>query len=199
MHGLYSLFGLIITGLHIVNSPTSTLPLTIMLSVFFFCQQKLSRHFLCICYVGCRHCPCGMQLRAETIHEQFNGRMEWQGTKKSDIQSGTIYIHNMTFNDTGTYRCTFQRTIFLVQNDVHHIVEKHVELSVVKVANREITSLISELMMYVLILVLQLWLILVLVSCYKKISKEYEAREAKLAPREETNELLEKEDPRLLS
>ncbi|XP_016893188.1 sodium channel subunit beta-1-like isoform X2 [Cynoglossus semilaevis] len=120
--------------------------------------------------------------RAETIHEQFNGRMEWQGTKKSDIQSGTIYIHNMTFNDTGTYRCTFQRTIFLVQNDVHHIVEKHVELSVVKVANREITSLISELMMYVLILVLQLWLILVLVSCYKKISNEYEAREAKLAP-----------------
>ena len=50
-------------------------------------------------------------------------------------------------------------------------------------ANRELTSVISEIMMYVLIVVLQLWLILILAYCYKKISAEHEAREARKALR----------------
>lgn len=48
-------------------------------------------------------------------------------------------------------------------------------------ANRDLTSVISEIMMYVLIVVLQAWLIVVLVYCYKKISSEHEAREARRA------------------
>lgn len=48
-------------------------------------------------------------------------------------------------------------------------------------ANRELAAVISEIMMYVLIVVLQLWLIVVLVYCYKKISEEHEAREARKA------------------
>lgn len=48
-------------------------------------------------------------------------------------------------------------------------------------ANRPLTAVISEIMMYVLIVVLQLWLIVVLVYCYKKISAEHEAREARKA------------------
>lgn len=48
-------------------------------------------------------------------------------------------------------------------------------------ANPELTAVISEIMMYVLIVVLQLWLIIVMVYCYKKISEEHEAREARKA------------------
>uniref|UniRef100_A0A3B4UBG6 Sodium channel regulatory subunit beta-3 n=1 Tax=Seriola dumerili TaxID=41447 RepID=A0A3B4UBG6_SERDU len=130
---------------------------------------------------------------AEILHEDFSNRLEWHGTQNSDIQIGAIYIHNVTFNDTGTYQCILQRTLFLELADEHVTVEKEVELSVVAVANRELTAVISEIMMYVLIVVLQLWLIVVLVYCYKKISAEHEAREARKALKDQAA-LLESKD-----
>ncbi|XP_071376452.1 sodium channel regulatory subunit beta-1 [Centroberyx affinis] len=129
---------------------------------------------------------------AYILHEDFGSRLEWRGTRDADIQIGAVYIQNVTFNDTGTYRCTFHRTLFLSRNQ-HVTVEKEVELSVVAVANRELTAVISEIMMYVLIVVLQLWLIVVLVYCYKKISAEHEEREARKALKAQA-ELLESKD-----
>lgn len=116
------------------------------------------------------------------MHEDFKDRLEWHGTKGTDdLQIGAIMIHNVTFNDTGTYRCVFERTLSLPLDDEHVTVTKDVELSVVAVANRELTAVISEIMMYVLIVTLQLWLIGVLIYCYKKIWAENEAREARKA------------------
>ncbi|XP_056142683.1 sodium channel subunit beta-1 [Lampris incognitus] len=115
---------------------------------------------------------------ASILHEGFSNRISWKGTKDTDIQIGAISILNITFNDTGTYRCTFHRSLFLPLSNENVTVEKEVELSVVAVANRELTAMISEIMMFVLIIVLQLWLIVVLVYCYKKISQEHEARDA---------------------
>uniref|UniRef100_A0A3Q4BHR7 Sodium channel regulatory subunit beta-3 n=1 Tax=Mola mola TaxID=94237 RepID=A0A3Q4BHR7_MOLML len=115
------------------------------------------------------------------IWRDFSSRLEWHGTQSSDIQMGAIYIHNVTYNDTGTYRCTIHRTLFLSQYDEHVTVEKEVELSVVAVGKRACASVISKIMMYVLIVVLQLWLIVILVLCYKKTSEEYDAREARKA------------------
>lgn len=46
-------------------------------------------------------------------------------------------------------------------------------------ATPELTAVISEIIMYVLIVILQLWLVVVLVYCYKKVSDEHEAREAR--------------------
>ena len=43
------------------------------------------------------------------------------------------------------------------------------------------TAVISEIMMYVTVVLLQLWMIAVLFYCYKKISAESEAREARKA------------------
>uniref|UniRef100_UPI0037E9A89B sodium channel regulatory subunit beta-1 n=1 Tax=Semicossyphus pulcher TaxID=241346 RepID=UPI0037E9A89B len=130
---------------------------------------------------------------ADILHEDFSDRLEWHGTMNKDIQIGAIYIHNVSFKDTGMYRCTIHRTLFLPVYNEHVDVEKEVELSVVAVANRELTSVISEIMMYVLIVVLQLWLIVVLVYCYKKISEEHEAREARKALKAQA-ELLESKD-----
>ncbi|XP_063736379.1 sodium channel subunit beta-1 isoform X2 [Eleginops maclovinus] len=123
---------------------------------------------------------------ANITDEDFSNRLEWHGTKNSDIQIGAIYIHNVTFNEAGTYRCTIHRTLFLPLYNENVIVEKEVELTVVAVANRELTSVISEILMYVLIVVLQLWLIGVLIYCYKKISEEYEARDANKALKAQT-------------
>ncbi|XP_062394626.1 sodium channel subunit beta-1 isoform X2 [Sardina pilchardus] len=116
------------------------------------------------------------------LHEDFDGRLEWHGTMGTkDIQIGAIFIHNVTFNDTGTFRCTIERTLFLPYGDEHVTIIKDVELSVVAIGNRELISVISEIMMYVLIVVLQLWMIAVLIYCYKKIWAENEAREARRA------------------
>ncbi|XP_075962784.1 sodium channel regulatory subunit beta-1 [Anarhichas minor] len=130
---------------------------------------------------------------AEILHEDFSDRLEWHGTKTRDIQIGAIYIHNVIFNDTGTYRCTIKRTLFLPQYDQLVAVVKEVELNVVAVANRELTVVIAEIMMYVLIVVLQLWLVVVLVYCYKKISEEHEARDARKALKAQA-ELVESKD-----
>lgn len=48
-------------------------------------------------------------------------------------------------------------------------------------ANPGLTTVVSEIMMYVLIVTLQLWLVAILVYCYKKTSKEYEDREERKA------------------
>lgn len=127
------------------------------------------------------------------LHEDFEGRLQWQGTLNKDVQIGAVYIQNVTFNDTGTYRCTFHRTLLLPLQPENVVVEKEVELTVVAVASRELTAVVSEIVMYVLIVVLQLWLIIVMVYCYRKIWDEHEAREARRALREEGS-LLESKD-----
>lgn len=76
---------------------------------------------------------------ADILHEDFSDRLEWHGTMHDDIQIGAIYLHNVTFNDTGTYRCTIHRTLLLPQYDEHVTVEKEVELSVVAVGKVECT------------------------------------------------------------
>ncbi|KAM6910494.1 sodium channel regulatory subunit beta-1 [Xenentodon cancila] len=130
---------------------------------------------------------------ADILHEDFRDRLQWHGTLHDDIQTGAIYIQNVTFNDTGTYRCTFNRILFMSLSNQHVTVEKEVELTVVAEANRELAAVISEIMMYVLIVVLQLWLIMVLIYCYKKTWDEHEAREARKALKAQTK-LLESKD-----
>ncbi|XP_007953064.2 sodium channel subunit beta-1 [Orycteropus afer afer] len=45
----------------------------------------------------------------------------------------------------------------------------------VKVSNRDMASIVSEIMMYVLIVVLTIWLVAEMVYCYKKIAAATEA------------------------
>ncbi|KAI5092500.1 sodium channel subunit beta-1 precursor [Silurus meridionalis] len=123
--------------------------------------------------------------RSTILHEDFNSRLEWRGTKGTeDLQIGAIANLNVTFDDVGTYTCTFERTLFLPLGDEHVTIKKTVELIVLAEEKPELTAVISEIMMYVTIVGLQLWLIAVLVYCYKKISAENEAREARKALRE---------------
>lgn len=69
--------------------------------------------------------------KADVLHEDFSDRLQWQGTLNDDIQIGAVFIQNVTFNDSGTYRCTFRRTLLLPLQPENVVVEKEVELTVV--------------------------------------------------------------------
>lgn len=64
--------------------------------------------------------------------ERFYERLDWNGSKKTkDLQDGSIYILNVTWNDTGTYRCIFTRTLTFSSFKFHNDTTKIVHLNVV--------------------------------------------------------------------
>ncbi|XP_076609973.1 sodium channel, voltage-gated, type I, beta b [Chaetodon auriga] len=104
-------------------------------------------------------------------HDNFMDRVDWNGSKRSnDIQDGSIYLLNVTFNDTGTYRCFFNRILFYANYEYNTVVSKVVHLSVVAKATRGTASIVSEVMMYVSIIGLQVWLLIEMIYCYRKIA-----------------------------
>ncbi|KAK9514199.1 hypothetical protein VZT92_027682 [Zoarces viviparus] len=106
------------------------------------------------------------------IHDpRFEGRLAWNGSKKTnDLQEGSIYILNVTFNDTGTYRCIFTR--ILEYSNFEHPANstKIIHMKVVPKLTRGLASILSEVMMYVTIIGLQVWLAIEMIYCYRKIS-----------------------------
>ncbi|XP_034455335.1 sodium channel, voltage-gated, type I, beta b isoform X2 [Hippoglossus hippoglossus] len=108
---------------------------------------------------------------ASIENEEFIDRVDWNGSRMSnDIQDGSIYVLNITFNDTGTYRCYFNRVLIYPNHEYINIVSKLVHLNVVAKATRGTASIVSEVMMYVTIIGLQVWLLIEMIYCYRKIS-----------------------------
>ncbi|XP_051526736.1 sodium channel subunit beta-1-like [Myxocyprinus asiaticus] len=105
------------------------------------------------------------------INERFLDRMEWDGSKKThDLQDASIFINNVTFNDSGVYRCIFNRVLFYEHYEFSTVASKEVHLTVVGKATRGTASIVSEVMMYVSIIGLQLWLLVEMIYCYRKIA-----------------------------
>lgn len=103
--------------------------------------------------------------------DNFLDRVDWNGSKRSnDIQDASIYLLNVTFNDSGTYRCFFNRILFYTNYEYNTVVSKLVHLTVVAKASRGTASIVSEVMMYVSIIGLQVWLLIEMIYCYRKIS-----------------------------
>ncbi|XP_077576504.1 sodium channel regulatory subunit beta-1 [Stigmatopora nigra] len=130
---------------------------------------------------------------AHVLSAAFEGRLDWLGTPGEDVQTGAVSLRDVHSDDAGTYRCTFSRTLLLAGFRPRVSVEKEVELGVVDVANRHLAVGVSEIIMCTLIVLLQLWLVVVLVYCYKKISHDTEARQARAALKE-CAELLDGDD-----
>lgn len=103
---------------------------------------------------------------------RFEDRLAWNGSKNTrDLQDGSIYILNVTFNDTGTYRCVFQRTLIYSNNFEYYAnASKTVYMHVVPKLTRGMASILSEVMMYVSIIGLQFWLLVEMIYCYRKIA-----------------------------
>ncbi|XP_068567493.1 sodium channel, voltage-gated, type I, beta b [Cebidichthys violaceus] len=103
--------------------------------------------------------------------DNFLDRVDWNGSKRSnDIQDASIYLLNVTFNDSGTYQCFFNRILFYDNYEYSTTVSKVVHLTVVAKATRGTASIVSEVMMYVSIIGLQVWLLIEMIYCYRKIS-----------------------------
>ncbi|XP_015278929.1 PREDICTED: sodium channel subunit beta-3 [Gekko japonicus] len=104
---------------------------------------------------------------------RFSGRLMWNGSK--DMQDVSISVHNISLNDSGVYTCKVNRTFDF---DIHHhtvTTSTLIHLTVVKEAGEDFTSVISEIMMYILLVFLTLWLLIEMVYCYRKVSKAEEA------------------------
>ncbi|XP_059205439.1 sodium channel, voltage-gated, type I, beta b isoform X2 [Centropristis striata] len=104
-------------------------------------------------------------------HDHFMDRVDWNGSKRSmDIQDASIYLFNVTFNDSGTYQCYFNRILSYDNYEHNSIIKKVVHLTVVAKATRGMASIMSEVMMYVSIIGLQVWLLIEMIYCYRKIA-----------------------------
>ncbi|KAG8143319.1 hypothetical protein E2320_000572 [Naja naja] len=89
---------------------------------------------------------------------RFEDLVVWNGTKNiADLQDVSIFILNVTFEHKGEYICTLSLS------------------SLLSIANRDMASIVSEIMMYVLIVVLTIWLVAEMIYCYKKIAAATEA------------------------
>ncbi|CAM9824204.1 unnamed protein product [Bubo scandiacus] len=104
---------------------------------------------------------------------RFSGRLQWNGSK--DMQDVSITVLNVTLNDSGIYTCNITREF---EFEIHRPLftsSRLIHLTVVEEAGEDFTSVISEIMMYILLVFLTLWLLIEMVYCYRKVSKAEEA------------------------
>lgn len=107
----------------------------------------------------------------ELLDDRFYDRLAWNGSRRTnDLQDGSLYILNITYNDTGTYRCVFSRVLTFQHYEFQTKASKLIHITVVDAITRSMASVWSEVMMYVSIIGLQLWLVVEMVYCYGKIS-----------------------------
>ncbi|XP_038634751.1 sodium channel subunit beta-3 isoform X1 [Scyliorhinus canicula] len=103
----------------------------------------------------------------------YQGRILWNGSK--DLQDVSITIVNVSLNDSGLYRCTIKRYFNYEMHRPSVTDVKEVQLTVHEDALEDFTSYISEIMMYLLLVFLTLWLVVEMIYCYRKILKSEEA------------------------
>ncbi|KAM6428841.1 sodium channel regulatory subunit beta-1 [Liasis olivaceus] len=108
---------------------------------------------------------------------RFENLVMWNGTKNiADLQDVSIFILNVTSEHAGEYICSINRTLRYANEFSHNIlINKTIHIDVVEKANRDTASIVSEIMMYVLIVVLTIWLVAEMIYCYKKIAAATEA------------------------
>lgn len=102
----------------------------------------------------------------------FQGRVQWEGSK--DMQDVSIIIHNVTMNDSGTFTCNVTRELKFEIHRPSVRSSRLIHLVVTEEASEDFTAVVSEIMMYILLVFLTLWLLVEMVYCYRKISKNEE-------------------------
>uniref|UniRef100_A0A8C8SYG3 Sodium channel regulatory subunit beta-3 n=1 Tax=Pelusios castaneus TaxID=367368 RepID=A0A8C8SYG3_9SAUR len=103
---------------------------------------------------------------------RFSGRLQWNGSK--DMQDVSINVLNVTLNDSGIYTCNVTREFDFEIHRPLFTSSRLIRLTVVEKAGEDFTSVISEIMMYILLVFLTLWLLIEMVYCYRKVSKAEE-------------------------
>ncbi|KAM4652530.1 sodium channel regulatory subunit beta-3 [Discoglossus pictus] len=102
----------------------------------------------------------------------MKGRLHWNGSR--DLQDVSITLHNVRLNDSGIFTCNVTRILHF--ESYRHSVQSNVSinLKVSEIAGEDFTSVLSEIVMYILLAFLTFWLLVEVVYCYRKISKAEE-------------------------
>ncbi|XP_042296640.1 sodium channel subunit beta-1 [Sceloporus undulatus] len=126
-------------------------------------------------FVHILHYDVDTKLRV--LDPRFEELVSWEGTKDiADLQELSILLLNVTYEQAGEYICSVNRTLLFANDFTHNVmVNKTIHVDVVDKANRDTASIVSEIMMYVLIVVLTIWLVAEMIYCYKKIAAATEA------------------------
>ncbi|XP_056399388.1 sodium channel subunit beta-1 [Hyla sarda] len=109
--------------------------------------------------------------KTNILDSRFEGRLKWNGSSHSeDLQDMSVVISNVSYDHAGTYMCRVNRTLIFESHEYNTNVTKFIDVTVVDKGNRDIASIVSEIMMYVLIVVLTIWLVVEMIYCYRKIA-----------------------------
>ncbi|CAL8335289.1 unnamed protein product [Boreogadus saida] len=107
--------------------------------------------------------------RPKEVEGPWEKRLLWKGSV--DLQDLSIWILNVSLNDSGTYRCDVFRQFKFDYFTPSVNKTKVIQLKVYPTAKVNPASLYSAVMMYVLLVFLTLWLLVEMVYCYRKISR----------------------------
>ncbi|KAG8522314.1 Sodium channel subunit beta-3 [Galemys pyrenaicus] len=109
----------------------------------------------------------------QEVESPFQGRLQWNGSK--DLQDVSITLLNVTLNDSGLYTCNVSREFEFEAHRPFVKTTRLIPLRVTEEAGEDFTSVVSEIMMYILLVFLTLWLLIEMIYCYRKVSKAEEA------------------------
>ncbi|XP_073922607.1 sodium channel regulatory subunit beta-3 isoform X2 [Castor canadensis] len=109
----------------------------------------------------------------QEVESPFQGRLQWNGSK--DLQDVSITVLNVTLNDSGLYTCNVSREFEFEAHRPFVKTTRLIPLRVTEEAGEDFTSVVSEIMMYILLVFLTLWLLIEMIYCYRKVSKAEEA------------------------
>ncbi|XP_074936194.1 sodium channel regulatory subunit beta-1 isoform X2 [Phalacrocorax aristotelis] len=101
----------------------------------------------------------------------FAGVLAWNGSRGTrDLQDLSVRLAAVAHPHAGSYICRLRRNLTF-EGYVYSLARNQtLRLAVVDTARRDMASIVSEILMYVLIVVLTLWLAAEMLYCYRKVA-----------------------------
>ncbi|XP_065715758.1 sodium channel regulatory subunit beta-1 [Patagioenas fasciata] len=101
----------------------------------------------------------------------FWGVLSWNGSRGTrDLQDLSVRLSAVGRPHAGLYVCRLRRNLTFDGYVYSLARNKTLRLAVVEAARRDLASIVSEILMYVLIVVLTLWLAAEMLYCYRKVA-----------------------------
>ncbi|XP_068033923.1 sodium channel subunit beta-1 isoform X4 [Anomalospiza imberbis] len=101
----------------------------------------------------------------------FFGVLSWNGSRGTrDLQDLSVWLQAVQHGHAGQYVCRLKRNLTFEGYTYSLARNQTLRLAVVEKARRDLASIVSEILMYVLIVVLTLWLAAEMLYCYRKVA-----------------------------